>query len=206
VSRQLLPTRVEAISGVAVGSEPHRYKSLCLSRPASATDCTTRAHPIQGRASVRTVDATGDGPAVLVAHDGAEATRQALQVACNLAGPTPRSLTAVVATRRSPRYGETMAEVSESLTRSEQTRRRLLNEVEAALSDRGIAARNLLTPGRTVPELLRAARRDHYDVIVLPASGGVASIGLRLAKQRAQRHAATVVLPTHRDADRGDEL
>jgi nucleotide-binding universal stress UspA family protein len=141
---------------------------------------------------------------VLVAYDGTEPTRRALAVACELADPTRGSLHVVIAARRSLRYGETMAETTESLTRAEQARKRLRSEVDAYCHERGFAALASVRPGRPVAELLRAIRRGNYDVVVLPARSRVGGLGLAFARRRAHRHVATVVVPGRELHEMGD--
>jgi nucleotide-binding universal stress UspA family protein len=144
--------------------------------------------------------AVDHGQGILVGYDGTEPAREALATACDLVDATGRSLHVVIAARRIPRYGETMAEAEESLTRAEQTRKRYCNEVDAYCDQRRIEAHAIVRPGRPLVEVLRTLRRNHYDVLVLPVVSGVAGLGLALAKWRAGRLVATVIVPS-RDVD-----
>lgn len=86
---------------------------------------------------------------MLVAYDGSRGTRDTIHVATELTIRYLGVLTVVIATRRSPRYGEQMAEVIDSLIRDDQARRRLRGEAVAFCTDRGVRRRVMLTPRAT---------------------------------------------------------
>jgi nucleotide-binding universal stress UspA family protein len=134
------------------------------------------------------------GGEVFVAYDGTEAGRLALALACDLAESRERRVRVVIATRRSPRYSESMAETKEALTRAERAARRLRSEVDAYCHERGISARAVVRPGSVRAETRRIVRGGAEDRIVVAA---VRSGGFRLPPVAGLRayHAIAVLVP-----------
>ena len=88
-----------------------------------------------------------------------------------------------------------MAEVRQALKRSNQAQKRLVNEIAALCAERTTRPIVHVAAGRALPETLRAGRKQHYGVIVLPRLVGPAAVLCRLAARRAQQYADIVAVP-----------
>jgi hypothetical protein len=141
---------------------------------------------------------------VIVVYDGTRASRLALDVACELAAPQ-RGLQVVVATRRSPRYGETMAEAEEGFSRADRAARRLRNEVEAYCQERGLTARVTVRPGRARAEFRRVMRASGQHVLVTAGGTGILGFRSSLAGRRARHGPIAVFLPVPSRQRRRDD-
>ena len=143
---------------------------------------------------------------VIVVYDGTRASRLALDVACELAAPQGRQVHVVIATRRSPRYGETMAETEEAFSRAEQAARRFRNEVDAYCQERGHTARVTVRPGRARAEFRRVMRGSgQRHVLVTPAGTGIVGLRSSLAGRRAGHRPIAVFLPVPSRRRRRDD-
>jgi nucleotide-binding universal stress UspA family protein len=131
---------------------------------------------------------------VVLAYDGSAASRQALELACLLAADRGHRMRVIIATRRSPRYSEDMAEAKEALTRAEQAGRRLRNEVEARCQERGITVRTTVRPGAATPELRLALLRDaKTPSLAVVATSGLAAAWLAWTGHRVGCHTISIV-------------
>jgi nucleotide-binding universal stress UspA family protein len=110
---------------------------------------------------------------VLVGYDGSDGSRQALAAALRLAAEADGkvSLSAMMVQHHLPRYAATVGEVDEERLVEAAEARRLANEIAAHADEYAVAVTVSVTAGHPAQELVRAARDNGTDLIVLGHSG-----------------------------------
>jgi nucleotide-binding universal stress UspA family protein len=144
-------------------------------------------------------------PHVLLGYDGSPGSRQALTAALELCATSGGRLTVVIVQHHLPRFGATVGEVDEERLLDAAEARRLGSEVHAAAAERRIAVQVVTVPGHPAHEIVRIAKDQHVDLIVVGHSAHPALRGMLLGgvPEHVTRHApcsVLVVRPRDHDA------
>ena len=108
---------------------------------------------------------------VLVAVDGSEGSRKALDCALSLCSSLGARLTAVAVEGRLPAYAASMGEVDEVKREKDEYFERVLGDARAASEARGIDLRTELIPGHAAEVISSYARAHGHDLIVIGHRG-----------------------------------
>ncbi len=104
---------------------------------------------------------------VLVAYDGSEQARRALDWATHVAQGAPVSVIGVApALAGSPRITDAIDPTSDA-----DEHRRQLDEASALLAASGVKAETILKVGNPAEEIINAADDGHFDVILVGIQG-----------------------------------
>jgi nucleotide-binding universal stress UspA family protein len=103
---------------------------------------------------------------VLLAYDGSEGARRALERAAEIAAAGSAELH-IIAVGRVPEYAETQGEVDEAREQAESFYAKRLDEAITFLRGRGIAASTHMALGKPSEQILRGAIEVQADLIVL---------------------------------------
>ncbi len=145
-------------------------------------------------------DADGTFESILIATDGSDQAKRALERAIAMAEPLEATVhvLAVVDTDRSP-----MTFDVETVGELEDAKERVVDEIVAAHDDHAVEVRGAVRRGRPAPEIVAYAEENAIDVIVVGRSGetGLAETLLGSTTDRVLRSASVpvVVVPTRND-------
>jgi len=133
---------------------------------------------------------------VLLGYDGSAGSRQALSAALGLCAGSGGRLTAVIVQHHLPRYGATIGEVDEERILDAAEARRLGSEIQAAAAEQNLPVQVLTVPGHPAHELVRVAKEQHTDLIIVGHSAHPALRGMLLGgvPEHVTRHAPCSVL------------
>ena len=133
---------------------------------------------------------------VLVAYDGSDGAKEALDAAVSVACRDSAELIGLAIEAHLPHYGATVGEVEEERQFEEQACTRWLEEASAYAGDRGVAMQGDIRSGHPAQEILRAAQDQGADLIVIGHSGhsGVWGRFLGGTAEKVSRHAACSTL------------
>jgi nucleotide-binding universal stress UspA family protein len=133
---------------------------------------------------------------VLVAYDGSEGAKKALDAAVGVARRDRAELIGLAIEAHLPHYGATVGEVEEERRFEEQACTQLLEEASSYAAGRGLAMQADIRAGHPAQEIVRAADDQGADLIVVGHSGhsGVWGRFLGGTAEKVSRHAACSVL------------
>jgi nucleotide-binding universal stress UspA family protein len=133
---------------------------------------------------------------VLVAYDGSDGARRALEAAVALARRDHAKLIGLAIEAHLPHYGATVGEVEEERQFEEQACARWLEEASAYADERGVAMQADIRAGHPAQEVVRAAHDQGADLIVVGHRGhsGVWGRFVGGTAEKVSRHAACSVL------------
>ncbi len=129
---------------------------------------------------------------VLVAYDGSEQARRALDWAVHMAqGATVGVISVAPSLAGSPKIADAVDPTSDTTEH-----RRQLDEAAALLDASGVRAETLLKVGVAAEEIINAARDGRFDVILVGISGMGAARRFLIGSvaERVVRHATVPVL------------
>ena len=104
---------------------------------------------------------------ILVAYDGSESAKRALEEAAKLLGGD-RTLTVVSVAEELPQFGRAAAML---VPEEHEERRRELHEAKAVLAERGIAATVVERRGDAATMILDEAEKEGVELIVMGTRG-----------------------------------
>lgn len=104
---------------------------------------------------------------ILVAYDGSESAKRALEEAARLLG-SDRALTVVSVAEELPQFGRAAAML---VPEEDEERRRELRDAKAVLAERGIAATVLERRGDAATMILDEAEKEGVELIVMGTRG-----------------------------------
>jgi nucleotide-binding universal stress UspA family protein len=142
------------------------------------------------------VHTAGTFQRVLVAYDGSEGAKKALDAAVGVARRDSADLVGLAIEAHLPHYGATVGEVEEERRFEEQACTQLLEEASRYAAGRGVAMHADIRAGHLAQEIVRAAHDQGADLIVIGHSGhsGVWGRFLGGTAEKVSRHAACSVL------------
>ncbi len=108
---------------------------------------------------------------ILVANDGSEGAKKALQVAIDLAKRYGAELHAISVEERLPHYAATVGEVVEAKQEATDFFRRVTQEAEQAASAQGIRLTSHVLPGHEVETIVTFAKDHGFDLLVIGFMG-----------------------------------
>ena len=104
---------------------------------------------------------------ILVAYDGSESAKRALEEAAKLLG-NDRALTVVSVAEELPQFGRAAAML---VPEEHEERRRELREAKAVLAERGVAATVVERRGDAATMILDEAEKEGVELIVMGTRG-----------------------------------
>ena len=104
---------------------------------------------------------------ILVAYDGSESSKRALEEAAKLCH-NGATMTVVSVAEELPQFGRAAAML---VPEEDEERRRELREAKAMLAERGIAARFVERRGDAATKVLEEAEQEEADLIVMGTRG-----------------------------------
>jgi nucleotide-binding universal stress UspA family protein len=133
---------------------------------------------------------------VLVAYDGSDGAKKALDAAVSVAHRDSAELIGLAIEAHLPHYGATVGEVEEERRFEEQACAELLEEASSYAAGRGVAIQADIRAGHPAQEIVRAAQDQGADLIVIGHNGhsGVWGRFLGGMAEKVSRHAACSVL------------
>jgi nucleotide-binding universal stress UspA family protein len=108
---------------------------------------------------------------VLVAYDGSDGVKKALEAAVGVAHRDRAELIGLAIEAHLPHYGATVGEVEEERRFEEQACTQLLKEASNYAAGRGMAMQADIRAGHPAQEIVRAADDQGADLIVVGHSG-----------------------------------
>jgi nucleotide-binding universal stress UspA family protein len=135
---------------------------------------------------------------ILVAFDGSDGSRRALDAALALAREYSATLTTVTVQHHLPRYGATVGEVDEERQIADQQMHRLTREVQAHAAEHDMQVQTEVRLGHPAQEIVHRAQELDADLIVIGHSGHFAILDRFLGStaEKISRHAPCSVLIT----------
>jgi nucleotide-binding universal stress UspA family protein len=142
------------------------------------------------------VHTAGKFQRVLVAYDGSDGARKALDAAVGVARRDRAELIGLAIEAHLPHYGATVGEVDEECRFEEQASAQLLEEASISAAGRGVGMQAEIRAGHPAQEIVRAAQDQGADLIVIGHSGhsGVWGRFLGGTAEKVSRHASCSVL------------
>lgn len=133
---------------------------------------------------------------VMVGYDGSAGSRRALQVGIGLAVESGAPVTAVIVQHHLPRYGATVGEVDEERLVEAADARRLEAEIHAYAGQQDTTVATAVVIGHPAHELVRLAKEQRADVIVVGHSqhASLRAAVLGGVAEHVARHAPCSVL------------
>jgi nucleotide-binding universal stress UspA family protein len=108
---------------------------------------------------------------ILVANDGSEGARKALQAAIDIAKRYESELHEISIEEHLPHYAATVGEVVEAKQEAVDYYRKVTNEAEAAALVHGIRLTSHVVPGHEVETIVRFAKDHGFDLLVIGFMG-----------------------------------
>jgi len=108
---------------------------------------------------------------ILVAIDGSEASRRALQAALELARALGATLHAIGVEERLPYYAATLGEVQEAKAQANAFFQEVMASAQLLAAEYGLALTTEVRAGNAAQQIIEAARLGGFDLIVLGARG-----------------------------------
>ncbi len=108
---------------------------------------------------------------ILVAIDGSEGARRALDCAISLVERLGGKLTAVAVEGKLPAYAATAGEVDEVKQEKDRFFQRVLEETQSQARERGVEIKAELVPGHAAEVISHYAKAHGHDLIVIGHKG-----------------------------------
>ena len=133
---------------------------------------------------------------ILLAYDGSEGAKRALEAGINLAKLHRAELWALAVEEKLPRFSATIDEVQEEKEFANHHYSKLLTAAREQAAQAGVELKTLLHPGHAAQTILQVAREGRFDLIVVGHSGlsGVWAMFLGTTAEKVSRHAPCSVL------------
>lgn len=108
---------------------------------------------------------------ILVAYDGSDPARAALEVALDVAGDLGSEVEILAVEGRLPRYAATLGEVDEAVAEREAFFAGVLSEARALARSRDLEVTTAIRPGHPAEEIVRHAEAVGADLVVVGHRG-----------------------------------
>lgn len=133
---------------------------------------------------------------ILLAYDGSEGAKKALETGIILANTHQAELWAVTVQEKLPRYGGTIDEVQEEKEVVDAHYGKIVEQVRARAQEAGIEIKVLRPFGHPARTIVEIAKEGQHDLILMGHSGvsGVWAAFLGTTAEKVSRHAPCSVL------------
>ncbi|WP_449243796.1 universal stress protein [Desulfobacca acetoxidans] len=133
---------------------------------------------------------------ILLAYDGSEGAKKALEAGIILANIHQAELWAVTVQEKLPRYGGTIDEIQEEKEVADAHYGKIVEQVRARAHEAGIKIKVLRPFGHPARTIVEAAKEGKFDLILVGHSGvsGVWAAFLGTTAEKVSRHAPCSVL------------
>lgn len=108
---------------------------------------------------------------ILVANDGSEGARKAVEVAIDLARRVDAELHEISVEEHLPHYAATVGEVLEAKNEAADYFRRVAREAELAAAAQGVRLTSHVLPGHEVETIVTFAKDHRFDLLVIGFMG-----------------------------------
>jgi nucleotide-binding universal stress UspA family protein len=108
---------------------------------------------------------------ILVANDGSDGARRAVEVACDLAARYDAELHSITIEEDLPRYAATLDEVDAAKERRDRYFEQLQREEQAIAAAVGVALQPHVIAGHEVETIIRFCKEGGFDLLVLGFMG-----------------------------------
>ena len=108
---------------------------------------------------------------ILVAYDGSDSAKTALQIGIAFAKRPDTELISLTVEERLPRYADTMAEIEEAKEDIDEHFQRLSTEVHGLAVEQGVTVRTMLRQGHEVAMILDAVHVEGIDLLLIGDRG-----------------------------------
>ena len=108
---------------------------------------------------------------ILVAYDGSDSARTALQIGLAFAKRPDTELISLTVEERLPRYADTMAEIEEAKEDIDEHFQRLSSEARSIAVGQGVTVRTVLRQGNEVAMILDAVHEEEIDLLLIGDRG-----------------------------------
>ena len=132
----------------------------------------------------------------MLAYDGSEGAKRALEAGIELAKIHGAELWALAVEEKLPRFSGTIDEVQEEKEFANQRYGKLLEAARRRAQEAGIELKATMRPGHPAQTIIEVARDGKFDVILVGHSGlsGVWAAFLGTTAEKVSRHAPCSVL------------
>jgi nucleotide-binding universal stress UspA family protein len=133
---------------------------------------------------------------ILLAYDGSEGAKRALEAGINLAKLHQAEIWAVSVMEGVPRFPATIDEVQEERDFAMRHDSKILDEAQARAREAGLELKTLRYSGHPAQTIVLAAQEGNFDLVLLGHSGisGVWAKFLGSTAEKVSRHAPCSVL------------
>jgi nucleotide-binding universal stress UspA family protein len=133
---------------------------------------------------------------ILLAYDGSDGAKKALEAAIDLATVHEGKIWALAVEERLPHISATVGEFQEAKDLADQKFRELMEAARARAEQAGIELKALLRAGHPAQTIVEVAKEGEFDVILVGHSGlsGVWATFLGTTAEKVSRHAPCSVL------------
>jgi nucleotide-binding universal stress UspA family protein len=133
---------------------------------------------------------------ILLAYDGSEGAKKALEAGIKLAKTHQAELWALTVQEKLPRYGGTIDEVQEEKQVADERYGKIVEQVRARAQEAGLEIKTLRPFGHPAQTIIEVAKEKEFDLILVGHSGlsGVWAAFLGTTAEKVSRHAPCSVL------------
>jgi len=133
---------------------------------------------------------------ILVGYDGSAGAERALEVACEMARTAEAELWAVAILEHLPKYAASVGEIEETTAQGEEYLRGILSGAQEIALRHGVGLQVDQIAGQAALSIVKYAKEQGFDLIVLGHSGhsGLWGSFLGTTADKAARHAHCSVL------------
>jgi nucleotide-binding universal stress UspA family protein len=133
---------------------------------------------------------------ILLAFDGSEGAKKALEAGINLAKQQQGELWAVTVQEKLPRYGGTIDEIQEEKKVADERYDKIVEQIRVKAKESGVDIKVLRPFGHPAQTIVEAAKEGKFDLILVGHSGlsGVWAAFLGTTAEKVSRHAPCSVL------------
>jgi nucleotide-binding universal stress UspA family protein len=108
---------------------------------------------------------------ILVANDGSEGAKKALQTAIDVAKRYDAELHEISVEERLPHYAATVGEVMEAKQEAAEYFRKVTREAETTATAKGVRLASHVLPGHEVETIVTFAKQHNFDLLVVGFMG-----------------------------------
>ena len=114
---------------------------------------------------------------ILVAHDGSEGAKKALNMAIDLAKRYQAELHSISVEEHLPHYAATVGEVVEARAEADDYFKKITKESKGLAAQQGVTLHSHVMPGHEVEVVVNFAKEKGFDLLVIGFMGHSKSFG-----------------------------